>query len=154
MTCAPTFRHSRLRHLLVTASLMVAASAWAVTPAGAQFIATASLEGAVTDPSGGALPGVVVTLSSPALQVAQMTDVTNPEGHYRFTQLPVGVYQVKYELSGFQTTVRDSLQIGSGFAATRITTISCATDAGSSRRSKQPRSKPGSRASHGGVRSR
>ena len=71
----------------------------------------------MTDESNAALPDVTITLTSPALQVPQMTDVTNPEGHYRFTQLPVGVYQVKYELSGFQTTVRDSLQIGSGFAA-------------------------------------
>lgn len=111
------FPHSRPWRHLMTASVVAAAITSLTVPASAQFIATASIEGSVTDPSGGALPGVAVTLSSPALQVSQMADVTNPEGHYRFTQLPVGVYQVKYELSGFQTLVRSDLQIGSGFAA-------------------------------------
>ena len=88
MTCATTFRHSRLRHLLVTASLMVAALVWAVTPVGAQFIATASLEGAVTDPSGGALPGVVVTLSSPAFRSPIIRKVDVKAGEEQVVNVP------------------------------------------------------------------
>ncbi len=103
--------------MLHTIGAFAIVSVLTVRPAAAQFIATASIEGVATDPTGGALPGVAVTLTSPALQVGQMADVTNVEGHYRFTQLPVGVYQVKFELSGFQSTIREGLQIGSGFAA-------------------------------------
>jgi hypothetical protein len=86
-------------------------------PAAAQFANTASIEGTVTDESGGALPGVIVTVSSPALQVAQLSDVTNAEGHYRLTQLPRGAYQIRYELSGFQPVLREAIEVGAGFAA-------------------------------------
>ena len=62
----------------------------------------ASIIGQVTDQSGAVLPGVTVTATSPALQVPQMTAVTNELGEYRLAPLPVGVYQVAYDLSGFQ----------------------------------------------------
>src|SRR5262245_4251225 len=86
-------------------------------PARAQFANTASVEGNVTDESNAALPGVTVTLSSPALQLGQLSDVSNAEGHYRFTQLPLGTYQVRYELSGFQPMLREGLILSQGFAA-------------------------------------
>ena len=40
----------------------------------------ASIIGQVTDESGAILPGVTVTATSPALQVPQVTDVTNERG--------------------------------------------------------------------------
>jgi hypothetical protein len=83
----------------------------------AQFVSTASIEGTVTDESGGAMPGAAVTLTSPALQVSDMTAVTNAEGRYRFAQLPAGTYRLRYELSGFQPVIREGLTIGAGFAA-------------------------------------
>ena len=46
------------------------------SPAAAQGTA-ASIIGRVTDQSGAVLPGVTVTASSPALQVGQVTAVTN-----------------------------------------------------------------------------
>ena len=85
--------------------------------ASAQFVSTASIEGTVADESGGALPGAAVTLTSPALQVADLTAVTNAEGRYRFAQLPAGTYRLRYELSGFQPVIRENLTIGAGFAA-------------------------------------
>jgi hypothetical protein len=89
----------------------------AVSPASAQFVSTASIEGNVKDESGAALPGVSVTLRSPALQVPELHQVTDGQGHYAFAQLPGGIYQVRYELTGFQTLVRNELQVGAGFAA-------------------------------------
>jgi hypothetical protein len=85
--------------------------------ASAQFVSTASIEGTVVDESGGALPGAAVTLTSPALQVAELSAVTNAEGHYRFAQLAAGTYRLRYELSGFQPLIREGLTIGAGFAA-------------------------------------
>ena len=41
----------------------------------------ASIIGQVTDASGAVLPGVTVTATSPALQVQQVTDVTNERGN-------------------------------------------------------------------------
>jgi hypothetical protein len=83
----------------------------------AQFVSTASIDGTLTDESGGALPGVAVTLTGPSLQVAELNTVSNSEGHYRFTQLPAGLYRVRFSLTGFQSMVREDLQIGAGFAA-------------------------------------
>jgi hypothetical protein len=99
------------------AAVMLGLLLMAARPVRAQFVSTASIDGIVTDESAGALPGVAVILKGPALQVPQMETVTNSEGRYRFTQLPAGTFQVQFALSGFQTVVRDDLQIGAGFAA-------------------------------------
>ena len=48
------------------------------------------------------LPGVTVTATSPAL-IQPQVQVTGAEGDYRFIALPPGVYDVTFELSGFQT---------------------------------------------------
>ena len=104
-----------LIHIGAVALLAIACSA---TPAVAQFVTTSSIQGTVTDETGAVMPGVTVTLTSPALQVPQMTEVSNGQGHYVFTQLPGGVYKIRFELSGFQSMVRDDLNLTAGFAAT------------------------------------
>src|SRR4051812_25311671 len=71
----------------------------APAPVAAQFVSTSSIDGTVTDESGAAMPGVTVTLTSPALQVPQLAMVTNSEGRYRFTQLPAGTFQARFELA-------------------------------------------------------
>jgi hypothetical protein len=74
----------------------------AASPALAQSSgALGAIRGTVSDESGGKLPGVTATLTSPAIQVRQMISVTDAEGNYSFGELPVGVYRVSYELSGF-----------------------------------------------------
>jgi hypothetical protein len=45
----------------------------------AQGIASSALNGTVRDGTGGALPGVTVTITSPALQVGRMATVTGEE---------------------------------------------------------------------------
>ena len=86
------------------------------TPASSQFAYNSSIDGKVADESGGALPGVTVTLSGPALQAAR-TSVTDIEGRYRFLELPAGVFAMRYELGGFQTFIRTDLQVSVAFAA-------------------------------------
>ena len=46
----------------------------------AQTIRTGSITGTVTDESKAALPGVTVTVTSSALQVPQLVEVTNARG--------------------------------------------------------------------------
>ena len=77
---------------------------------------TSQVFGRATDASGGVLPGVTVTLSSPALLEPRVA-VTSETGSYEFSALPIGVYAVKFELAGFGTLVRDGLQLQSGFNA-------------------------------------
>lgn len=85
--------------------------------AAAQNVSSSSIDGVVTDESGAALPGVTVTVMSPALQVQQLTTVTDGQGQYRFPDLPRGTYQVRFEVSGFEPLVRQDLQLSAGFAA-------------------------------------
>jgi len=79
--------------------------------------ATSVVRGTVSDTSGARLPGVTVTLSSPALQVKQISVATGADGSYRFNDLPAGVYRLTFELSGFNTFVRDELRLTIGFTA-------------------------------------
>jgi hypothetical protein len=65
---------------------------------------TGNLVGTVTT-EGNGLPGVTVTVSSPALQGVR-TAVTGDTGGYSFPALPPGDYSVKFELSGLQTVTR------------------------------------------------
>ncbi|MEO6436830.1 MAG: carboxypeptidase regulatory-like domain-containing protein, partial [Tepidisphaeraceae bacterium] len=89
-----------------------------VSPAFAQGGAgsTGSIQGEVTDESGGILPGVTVTVSGTSM-MGTRTDTTNSQGIYRFLGLPAGTYNVKFELSGFGAVTKPGIRIGIGFTA-------------------------------------
>ena len=78
---------------------------------------SASIIGQVSDASGAVMPGVTVSASSPALQVGEVSAVTDERGEYRLTPLPIGTYDVVYTLSGFQTLKRDGIRLTVGFVA-------------------------------------
>ena len=67
----------------------------------AQGVPTGTLSGRVTDPGGLALPGAVVSVTSPALQGVRSA-TTSPNGDYILPFLPAGEYTVTIELTGFQ----------------------------------------------------
>ena len=77
----------------------------------------ASISGAVTDTTGGVLPGVTVVASSPALLGASRTVATDGTGTYRFVSLRPGIYTVTFTLDGFQTLVREDIELQGSFAA-------------------------------------
>src|SRR5688572_13779985 len=68
------------------------------------------INGTVTDNSGAVLPGVTVTASSPAL-IQPQVQVTGADGAYRLIALPPGVYDMTFELSGFQTLKREGIRV-------------------------------------------
>lgn len=84
----------------------------------AQSRANGTIRGNVTDDTGGALPGVTITVTSPALLLPQVLGVTGADGGYSFPDLPIGQYRLTYELPGFQRLVREELQLTAGFTAT------------------------------------
>lgn len=115
---SPAFRRSHWRPAFLVPALatwMVLVTALASAGQGQD----ASIVGQVTDGSGAVLPGVTVTATSPALQVPQITGVTNERGEYRLTPLPIGTYAVQYELSGFGSLRREDLRLTAGFV-TRV----------------------------------
>src|SRR5262247_4817319 len=105
--------NSRGRHLLRT---FLAATFLCLAPLAASA-QEASIIGQVTDATGAVLPGVTVTATSPALQVKEVIDVTNEQGEYRLTPLPIGTYTVVYALQGFQAQRRDGMRLTIGFTA-------------------------------------
>jgi hypothetical protein len=98
------------RAVLLTAGIL---AAWAV-PAHAQAIG--SIFGKVTDPSGGVLPGVTVTVSGDALQ-QPLVAVTSDSGSYQFPSVPIGTFTVTFELASFKKAVRPNIVITTGFNA-------------------------------------
>jgi hypothetical protein len=69
----------------------------------------ATISGTVTDSSGAAVPGVVVTVAGES--GLTLTTETNMQGQYTVPSLPVGTYAAKFELQGFKTLVRDKLTL-------------------------------------------
>src|ERR1700733_11858900 len=84
----------------------------------AQSTSNGSIVGKVTDESGSAVPGALITVTSPQLQVPQVTTTSDADGDYRVLDLPApGVYKVTFSLTGFETLDREGLNITVGFAA-------------------------------------
>lgn len=102
----------RVVRLLSQAALL----ALLASPALAQ--SSASLVGAVTDSSGGALPGVTVEVSSPALIEGTRVVVTSDDGRYRVVDLRPGVYVVQFSLGGFQTLRRENVVLETAVTTT------------------------------------
>jgi hypothetical protein len=94
---------------------MVLAMALARVPrAFAQSEATTGvIEGAVTDESGGRLPGATVTLRNTATNFEKVV-ITGGDGSFRALLLPLGPYRITVELSGFAKLVREGIDLGVG----------------------------------------
>ncbi|HEX7138746.1 MAG TPA: TonB-dependent receptor, partial [Vicinamibacterales bacterium] len=105
------------RTLFVLALLLVAASAFAQT--------TATINGTATT-DGNPLPGVTVTLSSPAMQGTR-TAVTGAAGGYTFNGVPPGNYTVKFELQGLQSVTKKVSvgvsQVGTADAQMKVASV-------------------------------
>ena len=78
---------------------------------------TGNIVGVVSDSSGGATPGVAVTVSGETIQGVRST-VTESNGTYRLTLLPPGSYTVEYQLPGFATVKREGILVGVGRTST------------------------------------
>jgi hypothetical protein len=72
-----------------------------------------SIQGVITDSSGGAMPGVTVEARSTAL-VGIATAVTDDRGNYRFPALPPGIYEVTAALQGFTPAKSQNIELQLG----------------------------------------
>jgi hypothetical protein len=94
-----------MRH--ITKAVLVAAVVLSPAIAHAQ----ATLAGTLRDGSGAVLPGVTVEAASPALIEKARSSVTDGTGQYNIPSLPPGVYAVTFTLPGFNTVVREGIEI-------------------------------------------
>ena len=79
-------------------------------PALAQSGSTGTLSGVVQDPNGASLPGVNIVLKNIGTG-ATRTVTTNDEGRWTIPALPVGTYELSYELAGFKKRVREQVEV-------------------------------------------
>src|SRR5436190_22077995 len=89
--------------LLLAVDLLLPGYTFAQTGAG-------TLTGIVADQSAATVPGATVTDTNQATNV-NYTAVSNDAGNYTITSLPVGVYVVKAELSGFKTAATKPIEL-------------------------------------------
>jgi hypothetical protein len=80
--------------------------------------AQSAIAGTVRDASGAVLPGVTVEASSPVLIEKVRVVTTNDQGQFTIVDLRPGVYRVTFTLTGFNTFVRDGLELPTDFTAT------------------------------------
>ncbi len=95
--------------LLVLASLVL-------VPVMAQ--AQSVFTGTVKDTSGAVMPGVTVEAASPALIEGVKSAVSDDNGLYRISDLRPGTYKLTYTLPGFNTVIRDGVELQGNFTAT------------------------------------
>jgi len=69
-----------------------------------------TVDGSVTDPSGGALPGAQVTLTNKGTQ-EKHTQVTGGEGSYQFVNVIPGEYRLDIEKAGFKHFARPNVTV-------------------------------------------
>ena len=84
----------------------------------AQITQTGTLNGTVYDEEKQPLPGVTVSIKSPALILPQMEVVTTERGIFRFPALPPGEYTVTFTLEGFKTLIREQVRVTVGVTTT------------------------------------
>src|SRR3989442_10867261 len=98
-------RCAAIRRLLVLITCIALSSTWAVAQQ------TGVLSGVVRDAQGGVLPGVTISITSPALIGGAPTLTTSETGNHQFTGLPPGAYEVKYKLSGISALRPQGLRL-------------------------------------------
>jgi hypothetical protein len=108
----PGVARARYRPCILSALLaaLFSISAWSQTQ-------LASVSGIITDPSGAVMPGVSVTVVSQGTGLKRSA-VTDTAGEYRFAGLPTGNYSLRMEKTGFQSQVREGVQLNSALEVT------------------------------------
>lgn len=104
----------------VAVVLATAASAWAQEQTGV-------LQGRAVDGSGAALPGVTLTVSGPTILGGSRSTTTSELGAYRVPAIPIGVYTVTFEITGFQTKVYEDIRVQAGVTFTLDAQLGVAT---------------------------
>ncbi len=77
-----------------------------------------AIVGVVRDVDGQPIPGAAITASSEALISGSVNAFTDTDGRYRFPALPPGTYELKAELTGFQTVIRKAVRLFVGSTIT------------------------------------
>ena len=103
------------RRLVARLACLIVVSLALASPVLAQ-LQGARIVGTIYDPQRAGIPNVTVTVTNVATNVVR-TAATDREGNYAVTPLDPGVYRVTAAVTGFQTTVRENVELTVGQAA-------------------------------------
>jgi outer membrane receptor protein involved in Fe transport len=118
---ALNFSLKRYRPLLASRGLGVAcvlllALAGAATAAAQTLKTSGTLEGTISDSTGGRIPGVKVNLRQTDTNQTRVV-YTDEQGFFRSTDLPVGTYEVRIENPGFAPYLHTGVDLDVGITA-------------------------------------
>ncbi len=82
----------------------------------------ADIEGTVMDASGASIPRAQVTLTNTETGVTRSV-TAEEDGHYRFSPVPPGIYNIETKAAGFQTETVQHLNINLGLHVTQDVTL-------------------------------
>jgi hypothetical protein len=99
--------------LILILSLFLFEVVFARPRAGAQSGTSSALAGSVTDPSGASVVEASVTAAEVNTKAVR-TGQTDASGHYLFSQVNPGTYQVTVAVDGFAPSVSDPTAVGVG----------------------------------------
>jgi len=102
------------------ASVLAVVGGWTMAASGQTL--GASLNGQVTDPTGAAIPGAIVTATNTGTGL-KVTATSSGEGVYRLAPLPPGTYALSVHESGFQTYLQQGITINVDTPATQNVTL-------------------------------
>jgi len=87
---------------------------------------TGEIKGKVVDNEGAPIPGVSITASSPSLQGTRSA-ISDDQGNFRFPLLPIGQYELLFELPGFKTLRQKGYNVRVGFTVSIRVVMEVAT---------------------------
>jgi len=104
---APGAKRASYRPCILAAALaaLFSVCAWSQTQLATVF-------GAITNPSGAVVPGVSITIVSQGTGLKRSV-LTDTAGEYRFAGLPTGNYSLRLEKTGFQSQIREGVELNS-----------------------------------------
>src|SRR3984893_8199161 len=104
MCSMPTSKSSRKSCWLVLSLCLSSSTLMSAQSTGGRIL------GRVADSSGAVLAGVKVTATHEATGVRR-TSPTNDSGDYVFPEVPIGIYTLSFDLTGFKTNERKGITV-------------------------------------------
>src|SRR5262249_44743991 len=89
-------------------AILLIGNHWAIAQ-----VTTGNISGTLRDASGGVVVGASVTAANRETALAH-TVQSGTDGHYQIRNLPIGVYDVKAEMTGFQSQLHQGLNLEVG----------------------------------------
>ena len=98
-----------------------------------------AIGGTVTDTTAGVLPGVTVEARSPDIIEGVRTAVTDGNGQFLIIALEPGTYDVVFTLPGFNTLIREGIELSVGFRCVDLGDLRGPRQPGVAREGRAPR---------------